>query len=58
MPVPKRRTSKQRKNNRRSHHSLKITGLVKDKVTGLLRRSHRVCKQTGTYKNKDIIKVD
>ncbi len=58
MPVPKRKTSKQRKNNRRAHDALKITGLVKDKVTGLIRRSHRVCKETGTYKSQEVIKVD
>ena len=58
MPVPKRKTSKQRKNNRRAHDALKITGLVRDKVTGMLRRSHRVCKETGTYNNKEVIKTD
>lgn len=56
--VPKHRPSKQRKNNRRSHDALKKPHVVVDKESGKLVRSHRVSKQTGRYKGKEVINVD
>ncbi len=56
--VPKRRISKQRKNNRRSHHALRKPHVVVDKESGKLTRSHRVSKQTGRYKEKEVINID
>lgn len=58
MPVPKRKTSKQRKNKRRAHHALDFPELVKDKDSGKLRRPHRVSKQTGRYKGEEVISTD
>lgn len=52
--LPKRKISKQRKGNRRSHDALKKPALVVDKETGELRRPHRVSKKTGRYAGKEI----
>ncbi len=41
-------------NNRRSHHALKATSLVKDKESGNLRLPHRIDEATGTYRGKQI----
>ena len=39
-------------NNRRSHHALKSTNIVKDKETGNLRLPHRLDETTGMYRGK------
>ena len=41
-------------NNRRSHHALKATNLVKDKESGNLRLPHRLDEKTGMYRGKQI----
>ncbi len=40
MPVPAFRNSRSRVRRRRSHHALKPIQLLKDKVTGELKRHH------------------
>ena len=40
--------------NRRSHHALKATNIVKDKESGNLRLPHRVDEVTGMYRGKQI----
>lgn len=42
MAVPKRRTSKARKNSRRTHYKLPRVTLVKDATTGEWKVPHRV----------------
>lgn len=42
--------------NRRSHHALKNTKLVKDKESGALRLPHRIDETTGMYRGKLIVK--
>lgn len=56
--VPKRKISKQRKNNRRSHHALNVSKLVKDKKTGKLIPPHTINPETGEYKGKKVKNVD
>ena len=55
--VPKRKISKQRKRNRRSHHALNIPNLIVDKETGKLVQPHRVNEETGKYRGKKVAKV-
>lgn len=57
MAVPKRRTSKTRKNKRRTHFKLSVRGTVRCPQCGELKLSHRVCKSCGTYKGEEIIEV-
>lgn len=53
--VPKRKTSKQRKRKRRTHHALKVMTVVSCANCGEKILPHRVCKFCGFYKGKKII---
>ena len=50
MAVPKRKTSKSRRDQRRSHHKIKSVNIIEDKKTGEYRLSHHVDLKTGIYK--------
>lgn len=41
-------------NNRRSHHALEATNVVKDKESGNMRLPHRLDETTGMYRGKQI----
>jgi large subunit ribosomal protein L32 len=56
MAVPQRRTSKTRRDKRRTHFKLAVPGMVKCEQCGELKLAHRVCKVCGYYKTKEIIK--
>ncbi len=55
MAVPKRKTSKSKRNMRRSHHSLKSEAYVEDKTSGELRRPHHIDLATGMYRGRQIL---
>ena len=55
MAVPKRKTSKSKRNMRRSHDSISLLNIIEDKESGELRLSHRLDLSTGTYNGKQII---
>lgn len=55
MAVPKRKTSKARRDKRRTHYKLSIPGMVPCQECGELKLSHRVCKNCGTYKGNRIV---
>jgi large subunit ribosomal protein L32 len=58
MAVPKRKTSKARRDKRRSSHwKLETPGLVACPKCGAYHLSHRVCKACGTYKGREVISV-
>ena len=42
MAVPKRKTSKSRRDKRRSHHRIKSQNIIEDKKSGEFRLSHHV----------------
>ena len=54
MAVPKRKTSKSRRQQRRSHHQLKQINLVEDKKSGEFRLPHHVDLKTGFYKGRQV----
>ena len=54
MAVPKRKVSRARRDNRRSHHKLDIPAYVVDQETGELRRPHHVDLTTGRYKGRQV----
>ena len=56
MAVPKRKTSRSKRDMRRSHDSLKFINIVEDKESGEPRISHRLDLSTGMYNGKQIIK--
>lgn len=55
MAVPKRKTSKSKRNMRRSHDALKTFNWVEDSHTGEPVRRHHVDLKTGMYKGVQII---
>ncbi|PNL90981.1 50S ribosomal protein L32 [Aerococcus viridans] len=55
MAVPKRKTSKQRKNKRRTHYKLEVPGMNACPNCGELRKSHHVCANCGFYDGKDVM---
>ncbi|MFB6363915.1 50S ribosomal protein L32 [Paenibacillus tianmuensis] len=55
MAVPQRRTSKTRRDMRRTHFKLEVPGMVKCDNCGELKLAHRVCKVCGQYKKREII---
>lgn len=59
MAVPKRKTSKARRDKRRSSvWKLEPTSLVKCSHCGELKKPHRVCGFCGFYNDREVIKKD
>lgn len=52
--VPKRKTSKQRRNKRRTHDALVAHNLIACKNCSQFILQHRVCKFCGFYKNRKV----
>ena len=55
MAVPKRRTSKAKKRQRRTHFKLSVPGLNTCPECGELKMSHRVCASCGYYDGKEVV---
>ena len=55
MAVPKRKTSKSRRNKRRSHHRIVSPNIIEDKKSGEYRLSHHLDLKTGIYKGRQIL---
>ena len=58
MALPKRRTSKTRRDKRRSHNKLKPLNLSLCPQCHEPKLPHRVCPHCGTYKGKEIVEVE
>jgi large subunit ribosomal protein L32 len=56
MAVPKRKTSKSKRDMRRSHDSLILKNIIQDKESGEPRISHRIDLSTGMYNGRQIFK--
>ena len=54
MAVPKRKTSKSRRNKRRSHHKIKSPNIIEDKKTGEFILSHHVDLKTGIFIGRQV----
>ena len=54
MAVPKRKTSKSKRNKRRSHHRITFANIIEDKKSGEYRLSHHVDLKTGFYKGRQV----
>lgn len=55
MAVPKKKTSKSKRDQRRSHHALKSVNIVVDPTTGELKRSHHISLKDGYYNGRQVI---
>lgn len=58
MAVPKRKTSKQRKRIRRSHHKLPIPSLSACPRCGSMTMPHRVCHNCGWHRGAGEVVVE
>jgi large subunit ribosomal protein L32 len=57
MAVPKRKTSRMKRGNRRSHDALSAPAYVEDKDSGELRRPHHVDLKSGKYRGRQVLAV-
>ena len=55
MAVPKRKTSKSRRNKRRSHLHISSMNIIEDKKSGEYRLSHHLDLKTGMYKGRQVL---
>lgn len=55
MAVPKKKTSKSRRDQRRSHHALKPVNVSVDATTGEFKLSHHISLKDGFYKGRQVI---
>ena len=54
MAVPKKRTSKAKRNMRRSHDSIKAPNIIVE-ADGTVRRPHRLNLETGVYRGRQVL---
>ncbi len=54
MAVPKRKTSKSKRNMRRSHDAIAIPGMSECPECGEMMRPHHACPHCGSYKGRDV----
>lgn len=56
-PLPKRKTSRRRRNNRRSHDGLTLKQLLRCTNCGDYHIAHHICPTCGTYKGEVVMQV-
>ncbi|WP_119458329.1 50S ribosomal protein L32 [Rhodospirillaceae bacterium SYSU D60014] len=54
MAVPKKKTSKSRRNMRRAHHSVQSTTGTECPNCGEIKRPHHVCAACGYYDGREV----
>ena len=55
MAVPKKKTSKSKRNMRRAHDALSRINVIIDKDTGEYRLSHHMDASSGSYNNRQVV---
>ena len=58
MPVPKRKTSKSKRDMRRTHQKSDAPNPTTCPQCGESKLPHRACSSCGTYKGRDVIPSD
>jgi len=58
MAVPKRKTSKSKRNMRRTHKKSTAPTITKCPQCGEIRLPHHACPDCGTYKDRQVIKIE
>ena len=58
MAVPKKKTSRARRNQRRAHHAITSPDLVACSNCGQPHVPHRVCPACGFYKGRTVVAVE
>lgn len=57
MAVPKKKTTKSRRNMRRAHDHLAAASYVECSNCGEMKRPHHVCKACGHYGEREVLAV-
>lgn len=57
MPVPKKKTSKSKRDMRRSHHALTAPNVHNCPQCGEKVLFHHVCKECGYYMDKEVVEI-
>ena len=57
MAVPKRKTSRSRRDNRRGHVNVGVPALTSCTNCGEMTRPHRVCQHCGYFKGVQVMEV-
>lgn len=55
MAVPKKKTSKSKRNMRRNDNFLKKVNVIVDSVTGEYKLPHHICLSDGSYNGRKVI---
>jgi len=55
MAVPKRKTSKSKRNMRRAHDGITVAGMSVCPECGEMMRPHHACQSCGQYKGREVI---
>lgn len=58
MAVPKRKTSKARRDKRRTHDNLTVPSTNLCPQCHSVKQPHRVCRVCGTYKGREVISFE
>ncbi len=58
MAVPKRRTSKSKRNKRRSHDAIGVPARSTCPQCREPKAPHRVCANCGTYRGREVIRTE
>ncbi len=57
-PVPKKKTSKAKRDMRRSHHALVLPNLTKCSNCGSQKLQHQVCPTCGYYDGRQVLTIN
>jgi large subunit ribosomal protein L32 len=57
MAVPKKKTSKSKRNMRRAHDALSRSAHVECNNCGELKRPHHVCSSCGYYDDREVVEA-
>ena len=58
MPVPKRKTSKSKRDKRRTHQKTAAPNTVECPQCGDSKLPHHACPACGSYKGRDVVEVE
>ncbi len=58
MAVPKRKTSKAKRDQRRAHTKITAPGMVECPKCRAFKMPHRICGECGSYNGREVIKAE